>query len=87
VFLNLVLIGVLGGTVLQPKIVAGWLFSTFGWVGFWLGWFLLLGVLFFPTGYFSDWVLKKKGRSTNWTFLWFLGSPLWLKNKSMPKKD
>lgn len=86
-FLNLVLVGVLGSTVLQPSAVASWLFSRLGFVGFLLGWFLWVGILFSPTAYTSDWVLKRKNRSTNWTYLGFLGSPLWLKNKNMARKD
>lgn len=86
-FVNVVIVGALSGTVFPPTIVAGWLFSKFGFVGFLLGWFLWVGILLSPIGYTSDWVLKRKNRSTNWTFLWFLGAPLWLKNKSIRRKD
>lgn len=86
-FINVVIVGVLSGTVLPPTVVAGWLFSRLGFVGFLLGWFLWVGILLSPITYISDWVLKRKNRSTNWTFLWFLGSPLWLKNKSIKSND
>lgn len=86
-FLNLVLVGALAGAVLEPSTVASWLFYRFGFVGFLLGWFLLVGVLFYPITHISDWVLKRKNRSTAWTFLWFLGSPVWLRNRSITRKD
>ena len=85
--LNMLLVGILISTILRPSVVANWLFSNFGFVGFMIGWVVLIGVLFTPIGLTSDWVLKRKNRSGNWSSLWLLGAPLWLRNRSTKGRE
>ena len=85
---NLILVGFLGLWGL-PTLVVALLFKLFNGNPFLclVGYLVFLGVSFSPVGYISDYVLRSKGRSTNWTWLWPLLCPLWLGTKEGRKNN